>query len=496
MTDAARRDARAAAIFLAALDAPDDPPGTREAVIVSACARDARLAADVRSLLEAHRSAGGFLEQPLETPVSELTVDAPSAALIAGDRVGHYEILGLFGAGGMGEVYRARDTRLGRDVALKAITGPFAADANRRARLVREARASAALNHPNIATVYALDDIDGRLYIAGEPIDGRTLRDVIDDGPVSHGVVIAIGTAIAEALSAAHRAGVVHRDLKPENVMLTAAGAVKILDFGLAQLDGAIHHGDAEAIAITADGGVLGTPAYMSPEQLRGEPATAASDLFALGLVLAELATGRHPFAQAGAFTPARIAAGTRDLAGVPDPLRPIVERCLAASPVDRFPDASAAAAALAAAARGHVADGVAAAADRGGAFCWWQFHQAAASVFSVALAIAVWSVRDAIGAPWSALALVAALVGGFGATTLRLHHWFAARLLPGTLGATPARFARAGDALIAASAFATGVLVRDQHPAGGPLLIAAAVVMLITAFVVEPATARAAQRQ
>lgn len=496
MTEAARRDTRAAAIFLAALDAPNDPPGAREAVIASACAGDAALAADVRSLLEAHHSAGGFLEQPLETPVSELPSPAPPAAHAAGDRVGHYDILGLFGTGGMGEVYRARDTRLGRDVALKAITGPFATDASRRARLVREARAAAALNHPNIATVYALDDIDGRLYIAGEPIDGRTLRDVIDDGPVSPGVVIAIGAAIAEALAAAHRAGIVHRDLKPENVMLTATGTVKILDFGLAQLDAALHDGDAEAIAITADGGVLGTPAYMSPEQLRGEPATAASDLFALGLVLAELATGRHPFAEAGAFTPARIAAGARDLSGVPAPLRAIVERCLAASPADRFPHASAAASALAAAAHGRVADGVAAPADRGGAFWWWQFHQAAASVFSVALAIAVWSVRDAIGAPWSAPALVAALVGGFGATTLRLHHWFAARLLPGTVGATPARSARAGDALLALAALVSGVLVRHLHPAGGPLLIAAAVVMLTTAFVVEPATARAAQRQ
>ncbi len=217
--------------------------------------------------------------------------------IAAGTRLGPYEITGLIGAGGMGEVYRARDTRLGRDVAIKVIPARLAADPRLRDRLVREARAISSLAHPHICTLFDIGQQDGIEYLVMEFLDGQTLADAIARGPLPLDQLIRYGSQIADAIGAAHRQGIVHRDLKPGNVMLTKSG-VKVLDFGLAT-----SHSDATTAAdateqkpLTEAGAVVGTLQYMAPEQLRGADADVRSDIFALGTILYEMATGRRAF--------------------------------------------------------------------------------------------------------------------------------------------------------------------------------------------------------
>src|SRR5688572_31408761 len=200
--------------------------------------------------------------------------------LMSGSRLGAYEILGLLGAGGMGEVYRARDSRLRREVAVKVLPGAFAADPDRLARFEQEARAAAALNHPNILAVHDLGQHDGAPFIVTELLEGQSLRDALQGGPLAPRKAIAWGAAIAQGLAAAHDRGIVHRDLKPDNVFITTDGRVKILDFGVAKLTQPDAAGDRVTVAptgaveglapATAAGMVIGTAAYMSPEQVRG----------------------------------------------------------------------------------------------------------------------------------------------------------------------------------------------------------------------------------
>jgi hypothetical protein len=213
-----------------------------------------------------------------------------------GTRLGPYELLAALGAGGMGQVYRARDTRLDREVALKVVSGDSASP-EAFARFQREARAIAALSHPNICTLFDIGATDGHPYLVMELLEGRTLHDVLAGGPLPVPALLDHAAALADALHAAHGRGIIHRDLKPANVYLTSRGVVKILDFGLAKADSderdETRLGDP---ALTGPGTTLGTVAYMSPEQLRGEPLDARTDLFSLGLVLYEMATGRRPF--------------------------------------------------------------------------------------------------------------------------------------------------------------------------------------------------------
>ena len=228
-----------------------------------------------------------------------------SGASLVGQTLGQYEIRRVLGAGGMGVVYLAEDTRLGRTVALKAIAPQFAADHGRRERLRREARAAATLSHPNIATVYALEQSGDQLFIAAEYVAGETLREEINRGRQPLALVTETAVALARALALAHDRGILHRDLKPENVVRRPDGEVKILDFGLAR---ALVPDTPATPPLTEDGARLGTPLYMSPEQLRGEALDGRSDLFALGLVIYELAAGTHPFAAGDqASTVARI---------------------------------------------------------------------------------------------------------------------------------------------------------------------------------------------
>jgi eukaryotic-like serine/threonine-protein kinase len=270
-------------------------------------------------------------------------------SIAPGTRLGTYVISGSLGAGGMGEVYRATDTRLGRDVALKVLPDALTASPDRLARLEREARTVAGLNHPNIVTLFSVEDEDGVRFLTMELVEGRSLDHLVAPGGLPVARVLELAIPLASALIAAHERGVVHRDLKPGNVMITHDGWVKVLDFGLAKLaaeprdaaDAATIAATVEAISV--EGQVLGTIPYMAPEQIRGEAVDARSDLFALGIMLYELATGRRPFAGA---SPADVSSSIlRDApapvmslrADLPRDLNRIITRCLEKQPRDRF---------------------------------------------------------------------------------------------------------------------------------------------------------------
>ncbi|HEX8474887.1 MAG TPA: protein kinase [Pyrinomonadaceae bacterium] len=278
----------------------------RAALLDRACATDPDLRREVESLLAAHDRAGHFIEeQAFEVAARGLVHEHEAAgSLISDDAVprslGPYRVLSLLAAGGMGEVYLARDTRLGRPVALKLLPTEYTGDPERIRRFEREARAASALNHPNIVTIYEIGQEDGVYFIATEYVEGRTLRQVLAHARPSLDESIALACQIADALAAAHVAGIVHRDVKPENVMVRPDGYVKVLDFGIAKLteqsspDDASEH--ASALLQTATGTVMGTAAYMSPEQSLGQEVDQRTDIFSLGVVLYELFTGRHPF--------------------------------------------------------------------------------------------------------------------------------------------------------------------------------------------------------
>jgi eukaryotic-like serine/threonine-protein kinase len=270
--------------------------------------------------------------------------------LAAGVRLGPYEIVAPLGAGGMGEVYRARDTRLSRDVALKVLLPEVAADASRLKRFEKEARAASALNHPNIVTIYDIGSSDSTAYIAMERIEGTTLRELVMGSPLPIRKLLQIAPQIAEGLAKAHEAGIVHRDLKPDNVMVNKEGTVKILDFGLAKLASTGSTGEEGSLSTIGGGGggtqpglVMGTVGYMSPEQASAGALDYRSDQFSLGSILYEMATGKRAFSRkTGADTLAAIINDEPESIGqlnprIPAPLRWITERCLAKEPERRY---------------------------------------------------------------------------------------------------------------------------------------------------------------
>ena len=270
--------------------------------------------------------------------------------LSAGARLGPYDILGAIGAGGMGEVYRARDPRLNRDVAIKILPDVGAGDPDRRERFAREARAVAALNHPNIVTIHSVEEADGRIFLTMEIVEGRSLADLLVKGALPLDSLLKVAIAVADAIAAAHQKGITHRDLKPANVMLgegDQAGRVKVLDFGLAKLVAApIDVSGLTTVAadpITGEGRILGTVAYMSPEQAQGQPIDARSDLFSLGVMLFEMATGQRPFS--GETSMSVISSILKDTpksvsdlnAALPRDLGRIVRRALTKDPERRY---------------------------------------------------------------------------------------------------------------------------------------------------------------
>jgi serine/threonine protein kinase len=256
---------------------------------------------------------------------------------LVGQALSHYRIIDKIGVGGMGEVYRATDTKLGRDVALKVLPSDLACDPDRLARFRREARAVATISHPHIVTIFSVEETDGVHFLTMEMVDGRSLDRLIPEGGLPVERILYIATAIAEALAAAHEKGIVHRDLKPANVMVTDDGRVKVLDFGLAKDTQEERVGDATLTSSghTAVGTLMGTPAYMSPEQIARREVDHRTDIFSLGILMYEMATGRRPFE--GASLAEMASATLRDTphlvtelrTDLPDELARIVRRCL-----------------------------------------------------------------------------------------------------------------------------------------------------------------------
>jgi non-specific serine/threonine protein kinase len=314
------------------------PAEARGAYLREACDGDDGLRREVESLLSAEGQAGDFLSEPAG--------GSSAAHLATGTRLGPYEIVSFLGAGGMGEVYKARDTRLDRTVAIKMLPGDFAADPERARRFEREARTISKLNHPHICALHDVGQHDGSSFLVMEYLEGESLAERLKHGPLHLADAIRCATQIADALSEAHQQGIVHRDLKPANVVLTKKGA-KLLDFGIAKLRaGAVSEEAATATAseLTGEGVIVGTPQYMAPEQLEGKPVDARTDVFAFGVVLYEMVTGHKAFE---ATTKAGLIAAI--LNGEPAPLSRIqpqapgwldrlVRRCLAKDPRARWP--------------------------------------------------------------------------------------------------------------------------------------------------------------
>jgi serine/threonine-protein kinase len=322
--------------------AGDLPPPERAAFVARVTGEDPDLGAELHALLDAADGAADYVDrlrrEVLGTDVADLLRDAPVAEAAPdpwiGRTVSHYEIVDRIGGGGMGVVYRARDVKLDRVVALKFIAPELRRDSRAQRRFLHEARAASALDHPNICTVHEIAETDdGRLYIVMTAYDGETLRARIDRGPVAETEALDIGEQVARALAAAHGRGIVHRDVKPDNVFITRDGVVKLLDFGLA------HTADSR---MSGAGAVGGTVAYMSPEQACGEPADERSDVWALGVILFEMLAGVRPFSAPDARgTIELILRATPDLRAacpdLPSWIGDVVHRALSREPGSRF---------------------------------------------------------------------------------------------------------------------------------------------------------------
>jgi serine/threonine-protein kinase len=330
------------------------PPEERAAALAAACPGDPELAAEVQSLLDQPGSAAGFLTTPAVDAVARLV--SGTSTPLTGQRIGVFEINGLLGVGGMGEVYRARDTRLGREVAIKVLPEAFAHDHGRLARFSREAEALASLNHPNIAAIYGVEELPrtggpgaGSRALVMELVEGEDLSTRIARGRLPIAEAIPIARQIAEALEAAHEHGIVHRDLKPANVRIRADDTVKILDFGLAKAMDA--PGLPEVLSVNGpsptprtDGMIIGTAAYMSPEQAKGKPVDRRADIWAFGVVLYEMLCGERLFKRESASEV--VASVLRDPVSLdalpsetPPRLKRVIERCLDRDPKTRLRD-------------------------------------------------------------------------------------------------------------------------------------------------------------
>jgi serine/threonine protein kinase/Tol biopolymer transport system component/Tfp pilus assembly protein PilF len=275
-------------------EALERDPLERESYLNEACSGDSDLRAEVEALIDSHARSGDFIESPAYEVLSD---SLTQTGLVPGTSIGPYEIIRRLGSGGMGDIYLAEDTRLGRKVALKALPAHFTKDAERVRRFQLEAKAASALSHPNIITIYEIGHLDHLHYIVFEFIDGQTLRQRMATAPLSIAESLHIAGSVATALLAAHDAGIVHRDIKPENVMLRANDFVKVLDFGLAKLsERKAAVSEASTLFQTEPGIVMGTTPYLSPEQARGLGIDPRTDIWSLGVVLYEMVAGRPPF--------------------------------------------------------------------------------------------------------------------------------------------------------------------------------------------------------
>ena len=316
-------------------------PEARAEFVARSCGTD-EMRREALALLAADTASGDFLTTPALEKLAQ-SVGTDGWNLRPGDRLGVYTITRLLGAGGMGEVWRARDDRIGRDVAIKVLLPHLSHDADRVRRFGSEARAAGALNHPNIVTVYDVGEHDGMPYLVSECLEGRNLRQRLEAGPVPTGEAVVLARGITHGLAAAHASGIVHRDLKPENVFIRSdRGGVKILDFGLAKLQSGVDALRTNASG-TVSGVMAGTAGYIAPEQLKDEPTDARADLFALGVILYEMLSGRHPFRCSSTFETlnAVLTVNPPDLSAtngqVPASLSSVVMRLLEKAPQARF---------------------------------------------------------------------------------------------------------------------------------------------------------------
>ena len=326
------------------IEAVQRPAEQRSGFIDDACRTDAALKAEALALLAALDDSSEFMAKSALEHLAR-TVAAAGWSLKAGERVGAYTVLNRLGAGASGEVWRARDERLGRDVAIKIVLPHTSSDSERLRRFAEEARLAGSLNHANLLTVHDVGEHAGLPILVTECLDGQSLRRRLEAGPVPVGTAINVALGLARGLAAAHARGVVHRDVKPENVFLRTDGDVKILDFGLAKLLPSVGD-DLAAQPQTIDGLILGTPGYMAPEQVRGGPADARADVFAVGVITYEMLAGRNPFKRASIVETlhATLTADVPDLAvagrGIPPAVAKLVMRLLEKSPQARFQSA------------------------------------------------------------------------------------------------------------------------------------------------------------
>jgi serine/threonine-protein kinase len=405
----------------------------------------------------------------------------------------------------MGVVYLATDTRLGRLVALKALPAHLARDPLRRERLRQEARAAAALSHPNIAAVHALEEEGDNVYVVSEFVRGRSLRQALRDAALPPEEAARMLRGIAEALAAAHAGGVVHRDLKPENVLLTESGGVKLVDFGLARILGPSGD-DRTRSQLTRSGVVLGTPGYMAPEQLRAEAVDARADVFAWGVVAFETATGRPPFGDDhAAAVLARVLEDQVDLApvraGGHHALAPVIERCLQKLPAARFGSGAELLSALdprpdTSLDRGRrdTPSRPAPAGPPPDPVRWWRVHQ---GVVALVCVLSLWPLSMVGGAdPLARPTFFAALAAAVVVVSLRLNYWFLSGLDAEALDAQRRRWR---GLLLGADLTYSGALAVGAWRAAStslPLasaLLTIAIARLVAALVIEPATSRAA---
>ncbi len=483
-------------LFQAALERK---PADREAFLDQACQGDEILFQVLVSLLAEHEKDDNFLEIP--------SLESEPSTLEAGDLIGVYRIERELGRGGMGVVYLAEDTRLHRRVALKALAPHIVADPKQKKRLRSEARIAASLSHPAIATVYALEESEGHLYIASEYVEGENLRSELQQGPLAPDALLDLAIEVAQGLVAAHAGGVIHRDLKPENIMRNKKGQLKILDFGVA----IAPELDLREEPLTEPGTILGTPSYMAPEQLKAKTVDFRCDIFTFGILLYELACGSNPFR---GETP--ISTIAKILESEPVPLSKfttspvqldrIVERCLPKDPEQRYPSTPKLLEDLERA-RTEIKSDLSEeepvfqhGRDKSSSqpnlhSFWWVIHQVLVLALYGSMVWALWQVKEWTSDVWTLLVFF----GVFGCAavngTLRTHLLFTARFnstfIHSELGRA-APWLRRIDGLFAALLLLGAFAVAFDHQLLAAFLAGIAMGYLVVFLIVEPATTRA----
>jgi eukaryotic-like serine/threonine-protein kinase len=467
----------------------------RAVFLDEACRSDPGLRKEVEALLGSCGD-GTFLEKPAHEVLPDLFESEINASLV-GKRLGAYEIEERIGQGGMGIVYLARDLRLDRPVAIKMLAPKYTRNLQFRERLKREAQAAARLSHPGIATVYSLEEFEDSLYVISEYVRGNTLLHVINKGPLLVPDLIGVAIQIADALAAAHEQGIVHRDLKPENVTRTESGSIKILDFGLARFEPKTDLNPG--MRLTQSGTFLGTPAYASPEQLLGSEIDRRTDIFSLGVLLYELATGRHPFGSADSMSLiARILEAEAPDMTLANPLVPrglerIVRRCMKKNPADRY-----------ASARDLVRDlellSASPARDPdvrpSSTLWWWQFHQACAGFGYYGMLYPLWIVKKSFDGIEGSLYFFPAIIAVGVAANLRFHLWFTSRFYISELHGQRQkvfRWIRSADWVFVSMLSVSAARIHTIHAVYATLLMAVAIGALVAFSLIEPTTTKAA---